>query len=162
MTRATQETQAPPAASDDARSRERAPSQRPDTVRDPAIRVMLMPKDTNAMGSIFGGVILSYIDQAGAIEAYRHASGQLVTVAMREVEFLEPVWVGDVVSFYAETRRIGTTSITVRVIVEAERRCQGDGSLAGGIVKVTEAEVVYVQVDENRRPTPLEGPPAED
>lgn len=154
----TQATLPPPAASEEPPSEGPTPSQRPETVRDPAIRVMLMPKDTNAMGSIFGGVILSYIDQAGAIEAYRHASAQLVTVAMREVEFLEPVWVGDVVSFYADTRRVGTTSVTVQVVVEAERRCQGDGSMAGGTVKVTEAEVVYVQVDEHRRPTPLKGP----
>jgi acyl-CoA thioesterase YciA len=120
--------------------------------RDPAIRVMLLPKDTNALGTIFGGIILSYIDQAGAIEAYRHVRGQVVTVAMDKVEFHEPVYIGDVVSFYCETRRIGTTSITVHVLVEAERRCSAEG----GVVKVTEADVVYVRVDENRRPIPIE------
>ena len=73
--------------------------------RQPAIRVSLMPKDTNALGTIFGGIILSYIDQAGAIEAHRCAPGKLVTVAMREVEFHQPVFVGDVVSFYARTVR---------------------------------------------------------
>lgn len=114
---------------------------------DPAIRITLLPRDTNSQGTIFGGVILSYIDMAGAIEAHRRAGVErLVTVAMREVIFHKPVFVGDLVSFYTETVRIGTTSITVRVIVEAERH--------GGTkerVRVTEAEVVYVAVDENRK-----------
>jgi acyl-CoA thioesterase YciA len=122
------------------------------TAREPAIRVTMMPKDTNALGTIFGGIILSYIDQAGAVEAHRHASSRLVTVAMHEVEFHQPVFVGDLVSFYTECLRLGTTSVTVKVTVEAERRIQG-----GGTVKVTEAEVVYVQVDENNRPMPLTG-----
>jgi acyl-CoA thioesterase YciA len=119
--------------------------------RDPAIRVMLMPKDTNAMGTIFGGIILSYIDLAGAIEAYRHVQGQVVTVAMDKVEFHQPVFIGDIVSFYCETRRVGNTSLTVHVLVEAERRCSAEG----GVVKVTEADVVYVRVDEHRRPIPI-------
>jgi len=118
----------------------------------PAIRVAMMPKDTNALGTIFGGIILSYIDQAGAVEASRHGAGRLVTVAMREVEFHAPVFVGDLVSFYTETLRLGRTSITVKVIVEAERRLRGTGR-----VKVTEAEVVYVNVDENNRPAPVGG-----
>src|SRR5829696_6182693 len=109
----------------------------------PAIRVILMPKDTNALGTIFGGIILSYIDQAGAVEAHRHASGRLVTVAMREVVFHAPVFVGDLVRFYTETLRRGTTSITVKVVVEVERRSRAaDGGEAGppraaGRVKVT-------------------------
>jgi acyl-CoA thioesterase YciA len=114
---------------------------------DPAIRITLMPRDTNPQGTIFGGIILSYIDMAGAIEAHRHTKVErFVTVAMREVIFHKPVFVGDLVSFYAETLRIGTTSITVRVIVEAERY--------GGTeerVRVTDAEVIYVAVDKNRR-----------
>jgi acyl-CoA thioesterase YciA len=115
--------------------------------RDPAIRITLLPRDTNSAGTIFGGVILSYIDMAGAIEAHRRTlMKRFVTVAMREVIFHKPVLVGDLVSFYAETLRIGTTSITVRVIVEAERV----GSTAEE-VRVTEAEVVYVAVDENRQ-----------
>ena len=118
--------------------------------RQPAIRVMMMPKDTNALGTIFGGIILSYIDQAGAVEAHRHAQSRLVTVAMREVEFHEPVFVGDLVSFYAEASRLGKTSITIKVVVEAERRTSG-----GDLVLVTQAEVVYVQVDEDNRPVPL-------
>jgi len=115
----------------------------------PAIRVTLMPKDTNAYGTIFGGIILSYIDQAGAIEAHRHIPGRVVTVAMREVEFHAPVFVGDLVSFFTETLRIGRTSLTTRVTVEAQR------SMGGGKVKVTEAEVIYVHVDGEGRPQPV-------
>jgi acyl-CoA thioesterase YciA len=119
----------------------------------PAIRVILMPKDTNALGTIFGGIILSYIDQAGAVEAHRHsAAGRFVTVAMHEVEFHSPVFVGDLVSFYTETVRVGRTSITVKVVVEAER-----ARTSGVRVKVTQAEVVYVHVDEGNRPLPLPG-----
>jgi acyl-CoA thioesterase YciA len=118
--------------------------------RQPAIRVVMMPRDTNALGTIFGGIILSYIDQAGAVEAHRHATNRLVTVAMREVEFHEPVFVGDLVSFYAETLRIGNTSIAVKVVVEAERRTSDDDK-----VLVTQAEVVYVQFDEDNRPVAL-------
>jgi acyl-CoA thioesterase YciA len=112
---------------------------------DPAIRITLLPRDTNSQGTIFGGVILSYIDMAGAIEAHRRTKMErFVTVAMREVIFHKPVFVGDLVSFYAETARIGNTSITVRVIVEAERVGTSSES-----VRVTEAEVIYVAVDEN-------------
>ena len=118
--------------------------------RQPAIRVIMMPKDTNALGTIFGGIILSYIDQAGAVEAHQHVRGRMVTVAMHEVEFHEPVFIGDLVSFYAETTRIGTSSISVKVTVEAERRIRGHTR-----VKVTEAEVIYVHVDGNNRPIPI-------
>lgn len=115
--------------------------------QDPAIRITLLPRDTNSQGTVFGGIILSYIDMAGAVEAHRHTGiERFVTVAMREVIFHKPVFVGDLVSFYAETVGIGTTSITVRVIVEAERI--GTGSER---VRVTEAEVVYVAVDKNRQ-----------
>jgi acyl-CoA thioesterase YciA len=114
---------------------------------DPAIRISLMPRDTNPQGTIFGGVILSYIDMAGAIEAHRFTKiERFVTMAMREVIFHHPVFVGDLVSFYAETVRVGNTSITIRVEVEAER--------FGGTsdkIRVTEAEVIYVAVDANRR-----------
>ena len=119
--------------------------------RDPAIRVMMMPRDTNALGTIFGGIILSYIDQAGAVEAHRWVRGQIVTVAIREVEFHEPVYVGDLVSLYTWVKRLGTTSITVKVEVEAERRIRG-----GDTVKVTEAEVTFVHLDEEGRPTPID------
>lgn len=123
----------------------------------PAIRVLMMPKDTNALGTIFGGIILSYIDQAGAVEAHRHAVGRLVTVAMREVVFHAPVFVGDLVSFFTETLRLGRTSIAVKVTVEAERGFQGTGR-----VKVTEAEIVYVHVDRNNKPLPLGGEEGEE
>ncbi len=116
----------------------------------PAIRVILMPKDTNALGTIFGGIILAYIDQAGAVEAHRYGARRIVTVAMREVVFHQPVFVGDLVSFYTRTTKLGTTSITVHVTVEAERDSPG-----GTRVKVTEAEVVYVQVDAAGRPQPI-------
>jgi acyl-CoA thioesterase YciA len=113
---------------------------------DPAIRLTMMPRDTNAHGTVFGGIILSYIDVAGGVEAARHtAHPRFVTVAMDKIVFHEPVFVGDLVSFYAETQRVGSTSITVRVRVEAER-FGGRGTR----VNVTEAEVVYVAVDEHR------------
>ncbi|MDQ2937192.1 MAG: acyl-CoA thioesterase [Acidobacteriota bacterium] len=119
--------------------------------RDPAIRIALLPRDTNSQGTVFGGIILSYIDMAGAIEAHRHTRmDRFVTVAMREVIFHKPVFVGDLVSFYAETLGIGTTSITVRVIVEAERMGASTEQ-----VRVTEAEVVYVAVDEKRQKTKI-------
>ncbi len=118
---------------------------------DPAIRISLLPRDTNSAGTIFGGIILSYIDMAGAIEAHRRTRMErFVTVAMREVIFHKPVFVGDLVSFYSETVRIGTTSITVRVIVEAERV-----GVSTDRVRVTEAEVVYVAVDANRQKTKI-------
>jgi acyl-CoA thioesterase YciA len=118
---------------------------------DPAIRITLLPRDTNSQGTVFGGIILSYIDMAGAIEAHRRTGMQrFVTVAMREVVFHKPVFVGDLVSFYAETVRIGTTSITVHVIVEAERI-----GVSRNRVLVTDAEVVFVAVDENGKKTKI-------
>jgi acyl-CoA thioesterase YciA len=119
-----------------------------------AIQVVMMPRDTNPLGSIFGGVILSYIDQAGAIGARREvvraggAQPYLVTVAVNKVEFKQPVLVGDVVRFLSRVVRLGRTSITVNVTVEAERGDQ--------ILLVTEAELVYVGIDaKTRQPTPL-------
>lgn len=115
--------------------------------RDAAIRLTMMPRDTNAHGTVFGGIILSYIDVAGGVEAVRHTGhDRFVTVAMKEVIFHEPVFIGDLVSFYAETTRVGTTSISIHVTVEAERF----GSPHGQKVKVTEAEVVYVAINQYR------------
>src|SRR5216683_7806008 len=123
-----------------------------------AIQVVMMPRDTSPNGTIFGGVILSYIDQAGAIGARREvirAGGVppfVVTVAMNRVEFKKPVLVGDVVRFLVRLVRIGRTSVTVHVNVEAERGQE--------VHQVTEAEVVYVNVDPTtteRRPKPLFG-----
>ena len=121
--------------------------------RIPAIKVLLLPKDTNAMGTIFGGVILSNVDLASAVEARKHAAHRYVTKAMREVEFHEPVFLGDIVSFYTDMVRLGRTSITVRVSVEAERWGAGRGER----VMVTEAEVVLVAVDDAGQPTPVLG-----
>jgi acyl-CoA thioesterase YciA len=123
--------------------------------RDPAIRLTMMPRDTNAHGTVFGGIILSYIDVAGGVEAVRHSKHErFVTVAMKEVIFHEPVFMGDLVSFYAETVRVGNTSITVHVIVEAERF----GS-KGQRVKVTEAEVTYVAINQFREKVSIHGTP---
>jgi len=108
----------------------------------------MMPRDTNAHGTIFGGVILSYLDQAGAIEARRQGCHLMVTVSMDKVVFHEPVHVGDLVSFWTETLRIGTTSITTRVIVESFRN-------GNERVTVTEAQVVYVNLGPDRKPTPI-------
>jgi len=121
--------------------------------RIPAIKVLLLPKDTNAYGTIFGGVILSNIDLASAVEARKVAPKRYVTKAMHAVEFHEPVFLGDVVNFFTETLRVGRTSLTVKVSVEAERWGAGQGER----VKVTEAEVVLVAVDESGRPTPIQG-----
>jgi len=118
---------------------------------EPAIRVLMMPRDTNAHGTIFGGVILSYIDQAGAIEARRQGLQFMVTVSMDKVVFHEPVFVGDLVSFWTETLRVGTTSITTKITVKAIRA--GDPSQR---VTVTEAQVVYVNIGKDRKPAPIE------
>lgn len=103
------------------------------------------------MGTIFGGVILSQLDLASAVEARKAAPHRYVTKSMREVEFHQPVFVGDIVSFYTETLRVGRTSITVKVSVEAERWGVGRGER----VFVTEAEVVLVAVDASARPVPI-------
>jgi len=120
--------------------------------RFPAIRITMLPKDTNASGTIFGGVILSYIDLAGGIEARRQSPKTFVTKAMHEVVFVAPVHLGDLVTFYTRTVRMGRTSITVDVEVEAERLGMGGTKET---VRVTEAEVIYVAVDENGHPTPI-------
>ncbi|MEO6050577.1 MAG: hotdog domain-containing protein [Pyrinomonadaceae bacterium] len=115
-------------------------------IRDAAIRLTMMPRDTNAHGTVFGGVILSYIDVAGGVEAVRHTKHErFVTVAMKEVLFHEPVFIGDLVSFYAKTLRVGNSSITIHVDVEAERFGN-----KGEKVRVTEAEVTFVAINEKR------------
>lgn len=110
----------------------------------------MLPRDTNARGTIFGGVILSHIDLAGAVAARQHASRDFITKALREVDFIAPVYVGDVVSFYAAVHREGRTSLTIRVEVEAERF-----SMPGQRARVTEAEVIYVAIDPNGKATPI-------
>ena len=118
--------------------------------RDPVLRIMPMPKDTNRYGIVFGGVILSYLDIAGALEARKTAVMNFATVAMNKVEFHQPVFVGDQVSFYARTVRKGTTSITVAVDVVANRYEHPDEE-----VQVTSAEITYVAVDDNRKPVAI-------
>lgn len=114
--------------------------------RNAAIRLTMMPRDTNAHGTVFGGIILSYIDVAGGVEAVRHTKHErFVTVAMNEVIFHEPVFIGDLVSFYAKTTRVGNTSITIHVDVEAERFGNH-----GEVVKVTSADLTFVAINEKR------------
>src|SRR3954468_3814599 len=133
------------------------------TDRMPAIKVVMMPKDTNAHGTIFGGVILSNIDLASGVEAFKVAPHLYVTKAMREVEFHEPVYTGDLVSFFPTLVRVGRTSVTIRVEVEAERwgwDAAKRGIGRGEKVKVTEAEVILVAVDGDGRPIPVRVEPA--
>jgi acyl-CoA thioesterase YciA len=120
------------------------------------IRVVMMPKDTNGMGNIFGGVILSHLDLAAGEHARRlFPKHRFVTKILREVDFIAPVKVGDTVSCYTETVKVGRTSVTVRVLVEAERRAQpGDPKVSE--LKVTEAEVVMVAVNDTGNSMVLE------
>jgi acyl-CoA thioesterase YciA len=118
--------------------------------RDPTLRVTMLPRDTNARGTIFGGVILSHVDLAGAIVAAKVGSRNFVTRAIHEVDFIAPVYIGDVVSLYASVHKRGNTSVTIKVDVEAERFNE-----PGVVVKVTAAEVVYVAVDNSGKPTPI-------
>lgn len=115
--------------------------------KDPAIRIVLLPKDTNANGTIFGGIILSHIDLAGAVEAKKHTRERIVTVAMKEVIFKQPVLVGEVVSFYTSTVKLGRTSVTVEVDVEVNRQ--------GEKIPVTEAELTFVAIGKDGHPVPL-------
>ena len=115
--------------------------------KQPAIRVVAMPKDTNSGGSIFGGWIMSQVDIAGAVVALARAKGRVATVGVNSFEFHEPVFVGDLISCYADIIKVGRTSITVKVEVYAQRNPNNLQT-----VKVTEAELTYVALDENRRP----------
>lgn len=115
--------------------------------RDPAIRVVLLPRDTNSRGTIFGGIILSYIDLAGSVEVGKVTRQRYVTVAMKEVVFKAPVHVGEVVSFYSSILKIGRTSVSVHVDVETDRN--------GVICPVTAADLTFVCVDDNGQPTPV-------
>lgn len=118
--------------------------------REPAIRSVMMPRDTNHLGSIFGGHILSLIDLAAGQHARSISPKRYVTKVVREVQFIAPVYVGDAVSFYTDTIRMGTTSVTVRVDVEAVR---GLNQLQR--ISVTSAEVVMVAVDDQQKPIPI-------
>ena len=122
--------------------------------REPVLRVVPMPADSNYAGDIFGGWIMSQVDIAGSIPALRLARGRVATVAVNSFVFKKPVFVGDLVSFYAAVTRVGRTSITVEVEVFAQRRSLGDAC-----VKVTEATLTYVAVDDERRPRAVTPPP---
>ena len=115
--------------------------------KQPAIRVAAMPADTNSAGSIFGGWIMSQVDIAGSIAALERARGRVVTVAVNSFEFHQPVFVGDLISCYAEVIKVGRTSVTVKVEVYAQRNPDNPET-----IKVTEAELTYVALDENRKP----------
>jgi len=125
--------------------------QRPTTMlpagKEVTLRVAPMPADANQSGDIFGGWIMAQVDIAGSIPAVRHARGRVATVAVNSFQFRQPVLVGDVVSFYAEVVRVGRTSITVNVEVYAQRKPEREQ-----VVKVTEATLTYVAIDENRNP----------
>jgi len=118
--------------------------------RQPALRVMPMPADANQNGDIFGGWIMSQVDIAGGSVASRLARGRVATVAVREFVFKQPVHIGDLLSFYVDVERIGTTSVTVTVEVYAERRPSDPK-----VVKVTEATLTYVAIDGAGQPRPV-------
>ena len=121
------------------------------TTRQPAIRRVMMPRDTNSLGTIFGGIILAEIDLAAATEAHRYHPRKIVTVAMDQIEFKQPVFVGDLVSFFADCTRVGSTSITVHVEVWAQRATDRSKK-----AYVTEASVTMVAVGDDFKPTPIE------
>lgn len=118
-------------------------------VRIPSIRIVLLPRDTNGNGSIFGGIILSHIDLAGAVEAKKHTKERVVTVSLKEVIFKHPVFVGELLSMYTATTRLGRTSISVHVDVETDRE--------GKTIHVTSADLTFVAVDLNGQPVAING-----
>jgi acyl-CoA thioesterase YciA len=117
----------------------------------PVLRIIPMPADTNANGTIFGGWVMANVDLAGSVPAFQRAQGPVVTVAVNSFVFKEPVFVGDLVSFFSRVCKVGRTSITVDVEVFAQRGRAGRGEA----VKVTEAQLTYVAVDESRKPRPV-------
>ena len=123
----------------------------------PVLRIVPMPADTNAHGTIFGGWVMAQVDVAGSIPAWARAQGPVVTIAVNSFLFKEPVFVGDLVSFYARVLKVGRTSITVDVEVFAQRSRSGKRDA----VKVTEAQLTYVAVDERRQPRLVPDAPQE-
>jgi len=121
----------------------------------PVLRIVPMPADTNAHGTIFGGWVMAQVDIAGSIPAWERAQGPVVTVAVNSFVFKEPVFVGDIVSFFARVLKVGRTSVTVDVEVYAQRGRSGSKD----VVKVTEAQLTYVAVDASRKPRPIPGGP---
>jgi acyl-CoA thioesterase YciA len=122
--------------------------------KEPVLRVVPMPADANQHGDIFGGWIMSQVDIAGGVRAARHARGRVATIAVNAFQFKQPVFIGDVLSFYADITRVGNTSITVYVEVYAQRNPTDIET-----VKVTEATLTYVATGPDRRPRPV--PPLE-
>jgi acyl-CoA thioesterase YciA len=119
--------------------------------REPVLRLVPMPADANSTGDIFGGWIMAQVDIAGSIPALRLAKGRVATVAVNAFLFKQPVLIGDLVSFYAEVAKVGRTSVTVDVEVYAQRGIPEEVT-----VKVTEATLTYVAVDQNRKPRPVD------
>jgi acyl-CoA thioesterase YciA len=119
----------------------------------PVLRIIPMPADTNAHGTIFGGWVMAQVDLAGSVPAVGRAQGPVVTVAVNSFQFHEPVFVGDLVSFYARVSKVGRTSMTVDVEVFAQRARASRGE----VVQVTKAQLIYVAVDEHRKPRPVPG-----
>lgn len=122
--------------------------------RQPIIRVVPYPQDTNPAGDIFGGWIMSQVDVAGSIAAARRAEGRVATVAVNSFVFQKPVFVGDLISCYTKILKVGRTSIVVDVEVFAERGWRS-GERMGDCIKVTEATLTYVAIDENRKSRPV-------
>ena len=116
---------------------------------EPTLRVVPMPSDSNSNGDIFGGWIMSQVDVAGAIPVVQLVNGRVATVAVNSFVFKQPVFIGDLVSFYATIKKIGTTSVTVNVEVFAQRKARME------IVKVTDANLTYVHIDKNGKPKPI-------
>lgn len=123
------------------------------TDREPVIRIIPMPKDTNPNGDIFGGWIMSHVDLAGSIVAAARIRGRMATVAVNQFTFKHPVYVGDLVSIYGKVERVGTTSLTIYAEVYVQRGTIGKYS--GEVVRVTDASLTYVALDEKGRPTPI-------
>ncbi len=129
------------------------PSRAADTPPDDkalVLKVIPMPADCNANGDIFGGWVMAQVDLAGSVQSVRLAQGRVATVAVNQFVFKQPVRVGDILSFYSTVTRVGNTSVTVQVEVFAERF-----NAQGAFVKVTEASLTYVAIDEQGRPRPI-------
>jgi len=120
--------------------------------KQPSIRVLAMPADTNAAGDIFGGWMMSQVDIAGSIIAYRHAAGRVVTVAVNNFEFIKPVFVGDLVSIFAELIQVGNTSMVIEINAYAERK---RGEIECHLV--ARAKLTYVAIDKDRKPRSITG-----
>lgn len=118
--------------------------------KQPAIRVFAMPADTNSRGDIFGGWLMSQVDLAGSVAAFKKANGRVATVAVNNFQFIKPVFVGDLVSIFAEVTKVGNTSIRVSIQAFAERVMTGNE-----VILVADAILTYVAIDKDRKPRPV-------